>query len=693
MNKTSLSLAIFSSCSLSTAMAEQQMPGIEVIQIQGSYFNDYKVDNASGATRVDTPLLETAQSVTVIPITIIDEQLATTLGEVVANDASLTAGSKQRNREVFSSRGFELSSSTGYLRDGHQHWSHYQQPIETLDSVEIIKGPASILYGQSAPGGLINMVTKKPTHKQFTNVSMDTDQNGSNRFTLDSGGALSNDESLRYRTVLVKQDVIFSREYENGEERERDRFLGSMVLDYDVSDELLLRIHYDRTEDKAGLDTGAWLDESGEIIGDDKTIYDMSWAFTDINVENTGIDLTYYLAESWQVKLGYNEQNFERQRFESAPKKPDDYQAGDSYQSKPYDRFDDWQFKTTFIDFSGEFELVGITHQLLLGANSLDYYYGQLKTSADSFEYVPGSPEPEKPNISYKTDDSLYTSAYDYYGVYVQDLITFNEFWQLSIGARYDKQNKQGADNESILPKFGIMYHPNNDATIYASYTEGFEPQSSETITDETDSNYGMNIDAITSEQIELGAKWQVSERLLVTTAYFDIEKSGSLITEALFNDPNYDSITTQSGLQRHQGFEFSAQGAVTDKLFMMASAMNLDAEFERDENYQGKTPVDAPQWSASLWGRYELSENVALNAGVFYQGDRFADSENTIEKESYTRVDLGATYTTRFASNDINFRVNVENLFDTNYLAGGGTNNVTVGEERTVRFEVKASF
>lgn len=693
MNKTSLSIAIISSCSLSTAIAEEQMPGIEVIQIQGSYFNDYKVDNASGATRVETSLLETAQSVTVIPATIINEQLATTLGEVVANDASLTAGSKQRNREVFSSRGFELSSSTGYLRDGHQHWSHYQQPIETLESVEIVKGPASILYGQSAPGGLINMVTKKPTFRSFTDVSMDTDKNGSTRFTLDSGGALNRDETLRYRTVLVKQDVIFSREYDNGEERERDRFLGSMVLDYDVSDDLLIRIHYDKTDDKAGLDTGAWLDESGEIIGDDKTIYDMSWAFTDINVENTGIDLTYYLAEDWQVKLGYNEQTFERQRFESAPKKPDDYQVGDSYQSKPYDRFDDWQFKTAFIDFSGEFELTGMTHQLLLGANSLDYYYGQLKTSADSIEHVLGSPEPEKPNISYKTDDSLYTSTYDYYGIYVQDLITFNEFWQLSLGARYDKQNKQGADNESILPKFGIMYHPNNDATIYVSYTEGFEPQSSETINDETDRNYGMDIDAITSEQIELGTKWQVSERLLVTTAYFDIEKSGTLITETLFNDPNYDTITTQSGLQRHQGFEFSAQGAVTDKLFVMASAMNLDAKFERDENYQGKTPVDAPQWSASFWSRYELSESIALNAGVFYQGERFADSENTIEKESYSRVDIGATYTTRLANNDINFRVNVENLFDTNYLAGGGTNNVTVGEERTVRLEVKASF
>jgi iron complex outermembrane receptor protein len=86
---------------------------IEVIKVNGSYFNDYKINDASGALRTKASLLETSQSVTVIPETIIDEQLATTLGEVLANDASLSPGSKQRNREVFSSRGFELSSGTG----------------------------------------------------------------------------------------------------------------------------------------------------------------------------------------------------------------------------------------------------------------------------------------------------------------------------------------------------------------------------------------------------------------------------------------------------------------------------------------------------------------------------------------------------------------------------------------------------
>ncbi|KAF7771387.1 iron complex outermembrane recepter protein [Pseudoalteromonas undina] len=691
MKLNPLFIALLASTS---ANAFANTANIERIEVKGSYFNDYKVDNASGAMRTSTSLLDTAQSVTVITDTIVNEQLATTLGEVLTNDASLTAGSKQRNREVFNLRGFQLSSSTGYLRDGHQHWSHYQQPIEILEQVEVIKGPSSILYGQSGPGGLVNMVTKKPTAQTLFSASADVDQHGSTRFMLDAGGALTEAEDLRARGVLVKQDVEYWREYQNGDNRERDRFLGALVVDYDISDNALVRVHYDRTDDEAGLDTGAWIDNDANIIGDDKTIRDMSWAFTDITVENMGIDFKVFLTDNWQVNLGYNEQTFERQRFESAPRKPSDFIEGDSYQSRPYDRFDDWQFKTAFIDFIGEFETVGLHHQLLVGVNSLDYYYGQLRTSADTINFSADQNEPNRPNISYKSDDTISSSAYDYYGVYIQDLISFSPEWQLSLGGRYDKQSKENSNNESFVPKVGVLYHPNASATVYASYSEGFEPQN-ETLVNDKDVNNGMKLDAITSEQKEIGVKWQLfDDRLMLSGALFDISKTGTLVSEDLINPiGDITSITTQAGEQRHKGFELAAQGAATDRLFIMASTMYLDANYERDEKLEGKRPTDAPKWSASLWTRYELNDAVAFNAGAFYEGERFADNANTVTKEGYTRVDIGATYKLNLNNNDINLRLNIENLFDKNYLAGGGLNNVTVGEGTSVRLAAQFSF
>ncbi|QBJ61645.1 TonB-dependent receptor [Pseudoalteromonas sp. DL-6] len=691
MKLNPLFIALLASTS---ANALANTANIERIEVKGSYFNDYKVDNASGAMRTSTSLLDTAQSVTVITDTIVNEQLATTLGEVLSNDASLTPGSKQRNREVFNLRGFELSSSTGYLRDGHQHWSHYQQPIEILEQVEVIKGPSSILYGQSGPGGLVNMVTKKPTAQTLFNASADVDQHGSTRFMLDAGGALTEAEDLRARGVLVKQDVEYWREYQNGDNRERDRFLGALVVDYDISDNALVRVHYDRTDDEAGLDTGAWIDNDANIIGDDKTIRDMSWAFTDITVENMGIDFKVFLTDNWQVNLGYNEQTFERQRFESAPRKPSDFIEGDSYQSRPYDRFDDWQFKTAFIDFIGEFETLGVHHQLLVGANSLDYYYGQLRTSADTINFSAGQNEPNRPNISYKSDDTISSSAYDYYGIYIQDLISFSPEWQVSLGGRYDKQSKENSNNESFVPKVGVLYHPHASATVYASYSEGFEPQN-ETLVNTSDVNNGMKLDAITSEQKEVGVKWQLfDDRLMLSGALFDISKTGTLVSEDLINPiGDITSITTQAGEQRHKGFELAAQGAATDRLFVMASTMYLDANYERDEKLEGKRPTDAPKWSASLWTRYELNDAIAFNAGAFYEGERFADNANTVTKEGYTRVDIGATYKLNLSNKDINLRLNIENLFDKNYLAGGGLNNVTVGEGTSVRLAAQFSF
>jgi iron complex outermembrane receptor protein len=244
------------------------------------------------------------------------------------------------------------------------------------------------------------------------------------------------------------------------------------------------------------------------------------------------------------------------------------------------------------------------------------------------------------------------------------------------------------------LPKAGVLFHPDEHTTFYASYSEGFEPQRSEKLEDDRDINDGMKLDAMTSEQIEAGAKWQLfDERLLVTAAIFDITKTGKLISEALDDNPNFDTRTEQAGEQRHKGFEVAAQGAINDKLFVMASVMNLDAQYDKDENYQGKTPVDAPEWSASIWSRYEFTEKFAVNAGAFYEGERFADSDNTITKDAYTRVDVGATYKTAFRNQDVNFRFNIQNLLNTDYLAGGGVSNVTAGDGINYRLAAQISF
>ncbi|MCL1135567.1 TonB-dependent siderophore receptor [Shewanella hafniensis] len=674
---------------------------IERINVIGRTFNDYKVGSASGAMRGDIDLMDTPQSVNVIPDFVTDEQLATNLAEVLVNDSSITAGTQRWNRQVFSLRGFELDSGSGYLANGHQLFAHYVLPIEILSQVEVLKGPSSMLYGQSGPGGLVNMVTKKPTYDRLFELGFDTDEQGSTRFQLDAGGAINEAETLRYRAVGVKQDTKYWRSYsplpgEQAEQQERDRWLGFVALDYDVTDDVLLSLRYDRTEDKTGIDVGGWLDKDGNLIGGREQIWDMPWAFTDNTITNIGADIAWQISDNWNLKLGYNDQQFNRQRFDSAPRY--NVNAMDKgYQINPFDRFDDWSHKSAYVDLSGEFERAGMEHQLLLGANKLDYGYAQLRTSGSSQTVMPGVAAP-RPDISYTTDTSWSNSEYEFYGVYLQDLISLNDQWKLLAGVRFDEQKEESGNDNAVSPKFGVIWQPQQDLSLYANYSKSFVPQGK--VNDEADLNNNQELDPEYGTQYELGAKWELMNGgLLLTGAVFDIEIDNRIVRHQLdtpIDVPGKKSITQvtrQDGIQHHKGFELGAQGQISDSWFVTSSMMYLDAGYKTADALNGKTPIDAPEWSANIWSRYQVTDELALNFGAVYVGERFANTQNTITKDGYVRFDMGAAYTFNISGNEFGIRANVRNLFDTEYLDGGNNQMVTIGQDRNFSVALEAKF
>lgn len=697
-----LGLAIGSALMAMPVVAEVASDkNIERINVTGRTFNDYKVGSASGAMRGDIDLMDTPQSVNVIPDFVTDEQLATNLAEVLVNDSSITAGTQRWNRQVFSLRGFALDSGSGFLANGHQLFAHYVLPIEILSQVEVLKGPSSMLYGQSGPGGLVNMVTKKPTYERLFELGVDTDEQGSTRFQLDAGGAINETETLRYRAVGVKQDTEYWRSYsplpsEQAEQQERDRWLGFVALDYDVTDNLLLSVRYDRTEDKTGIDVGGWLDIDGNLIGGREQIWDMPWAFTDNSITNIGADIAWQISDNWNLKLGYNDQQFNRQRFDSSPR----YNANamdKGYQISPFDRFDDWSHKTAYVDLNGEIELAGMTHQLLLGANKLDYGYAQLRTSGSSQTVMPGVAAP-RPDISYTTDTSWSNSEYEFYGVYLQDLISLNDQWKLLAGVRFDEQKEESGNDNAVSPKFGVIWQPQQDLSLYANYSKSFVPQGK--VNDEADLNNNQELDPEYGTQYELGAKWELMNGgLLLTGAVFDIEIDNRIVTHQLdtpIDVPGKKSITQvtrQDGIQHHKGFELGAQGQISDSWFVTSSMMYLDAGYKTADALNGKTPIDAPEWSANIWSRYQVTDELALNFGAVYVGERFANTQNTITKDGYVRFDMGAAYTFNISGNEFGIRANVRNLFDTEYLDGGNNQMVTIGQDRNFSVALEAKF
>ena len=696
-------LAILVSAALTSSMlyAEEETqtaPG-QLMVITGEQAN-YKVDSSKGSMRMEMTQLETPGQVNVIDEQIIDEQRASKLSDVLKNDSSVSSGGDSRNRERFSLRGFELGSGSGYLRDGKQHWSHYRQPVELLESVEVLKGPAGLLYGQSAPGGLINMVSKKPTAETQVVVSQDIGSNNSTRSSLDVSGALNEDRTLRSRLVLSQQNYESDRRYSDGSEPSTDRFVGGLFVDYDINDDVTISAHYDRTTDNGSVDSGAYVVDGKSVLGDDY-VWDSQWSNIDNEVENVGIGIDAQLNKNWSLNVSYNYQDFKRHDVESYP--DETTYDGSTYSQAGSDRSDNWIFQTASADLVGEFQTGSLDHKLLIGTNWLGYSYEREQYSLNSSTTTIGEPT-ASPTIDSSAKVTTTDSKYNNYGFYAQDMVTINDQWQVLGGLRYDIQVTPGDDGESdekldaVVPKLALIYHPVNNGSIYLTYSESFEPQS-DVSGDAT--NAGDSLDPVTGKLYELGTKWELlDDRLFASGAIFEITQENSTLN--VYDGNDYE--VTQAGERVHRGAELAFQGNITDALSLSGTGTYLDAEYTKDENYQGNRPADVPRFSASLWSRYQMDQGTDLNLGAIYVGSRYGDAANTFKKDGYTRFDLGVSHTFHYDQDlDMVFRFNVENLLDTEYYAGGGSTsddyasngaqNVVVGEGRNFMATVQVRY
>ncbi|HHJ3176153.1 TPA: TonB-dependent siderophore enterobactin receptor PeuA [Vibrio parahaemolyticus] len=670
----------------------------EHLVVEGREFG-YKADTNSTAMRMEMTQLETPGQVAVIDETVIDEQRASTLGEVLRNDASVSAGGTSRNRERFSLRGFELNSSDGFLRDGRQHWSHYRQPIELLERVEVLKGPSGLLYGKSEPGGLVNMVSKKPTTQTQVSLSQDIGSNEHSRTVLDVSGSLNDAETLRARAIFAKENYSSWRTYGDGTKPQTDRVVGGLVVEYDITENIMVSAHYDRTKDEGSVDSGAYIVDGKPVRGD-KYIWDAQWSKIDNDVENYGIDINAQVTDNVNVKAGYNRQDFKRFDVESYPKF-DNYDKDGVIRHKGNERTDNWVFDTAYLDVTTNFSLLGTENTFLVGANYLDYKYDRFMALHAGEDVAAGTTVTRPGTVRSKKSPRR---EHDTWGIYAQNMMTINDYWQVLAGARYDEKREDSLTENQVSPKLGVIFHPTSNGSIYVQYSESFMPQGEVSNGSRIYINDGEKLDAERGISYEIGTKWELfDQRLFVSGAVFDITLENISLDVESGKDASNQLLhkKTQGGEQVHKGAELMAQGFVTPELSLTASAMYLDAELKKAERFEGNRPADVPEFSASLWSSYRVQDNTNLNLGLIYEGDRYGDAANTFKKDGYARIDMGVSYKHKYDENlDIIARFNVENLFDTDYLAGGGSTNgnqegasgVVVGEGRnymaTIQFK-----
>jgi iron complex outermembrane recepter protein len=633
----------------------------EEIVVTGQQQRGYRVPNASTATRTDTPLRDIPGSIQVIPRQILEDQKTTRIQEALENVSGVRKEGNYGGTDAggFNIRGF---AQDGNFRNGLSDNDFYSTvDPANIDRIEVLKGPASVLFGQAEPGGIVNVITKQPLRTPYYSAEFNAGNYGFYRPSFDISGPLTPDGSLLYRLNVAYQNSESFRDFNFTE-----RAFVAPVITWNISDRTTLTFDLEYQDNTYLFDRG--LPSIGNrpapvpisrFIGLPQSVYSDS-------TFRIGYRLEHQFNKDWQLRNAFS------------------YVSGRSegtYAIGGYGLVDD-QFAPIYIgrdNFSrkiytlqtelvGRFNTGSIVHQPLIGVELRrnDWAYNSFDV-ADPILLDIFNPnyEIDFPAIPDEKTSS-YTTRRDTLGIYLQDQITLADNLKLLLGGRFDafrRRDNFGTLEEETLtafsPRVGIVYQPIQPISLYASYNRSFQPDRFLGRT-----GLGDPFKPTEGTQYEIGIKADISNRLSATLAAFQITK-----TNVVTADPNDPDASIQVGEQRSRGIEFDLSGELSPGWNIIASYAYIDAITSKDNTIPvGNGLINVPEHSASLWTSYELQSGnlrgLGFGLGLYYVGDRNADLENTSILPSYLRADSALYYKRDNWRIALNFR----NLFNKTY-------------------------
>ena len=360
----------------------------------------------------------------------------------------------------------------------------------------------------------------------------------------------------------------------------------------------------------------------------------------------------------------------------------------------------------------GEFETGAIAHTILIGGEYIstdsrqDRFNPEWSNNGDdNQDFIIQRPLAFNGLAGINADGDAVTTGFtdlnddtdvdiEVFSLYIQDEIELTDWLNIVVGGRFDSfdiaVNNLDPDNlelrtrkdERFSPRGGIIIKPQENISIYASYSESFLPRSGEQFADinPPDDALAPNI----FQNLELGLKWDFIPGLSFTAAIFQIEQESPQVADA-------DAGTLDVILSEIQGFEAQLQGYITSDWFVSAGYSYLDGNQVDDFGVEGNRLRELPEHTFNLWSNYQFTQRFGLGAGLTYQDDSFADNGNTTTLPSFVRVDAVAFYN---VNDNLRVQVNIENLFDTEYFPNAHTaDNITVGAPLNARFTVTGRF
>jgi len=649
---------------------------------QGSAFapvDGYAATHSYTGTKTDTPILETPMSVQVVTRDVIDDQGAQRLEDVYRNVSGVVESGNTLNAQSFVLpviRGFETPT---ILRNGVRATTVGTVDLVNVERVEVLKGPASILFGALEPGGVLNYVTKRPQAEARHELRQEFGSYEHFRTSLDSTGALSRENNLLYRLNAAYTDT---ESFRDDLDLERVTVAPSLLWLPGDQTEVLLDLSYTREE--VPLDSGIPLGQDGEpLVQDDTFFSDPSLDGRDLEDWFASIELEHRFNDVWTLrnKLQYHRAEPRNQaiRNRGVSGEPGQEELGQRFQDE--DRVDEeYQWVT---DLLADFSTGGVEHQLLVG---LDISRQELEF--DRFrQNLPAVPISDNPQVRFTPPpDRELTPAFrsetDWVAVYFQDQISLLRDGRLKLllGGRFDAFDEEdkldgiSSDESEFTGRAGVLFQANDWFSPYASVTESFLPQGPG-----TQDREGNTLAPETGIQFELGAKFDFfDESLLVTAALFEVEKEDVALFDFDFFQQTGDFAWLPGVDQRSRGFELDVNGQLSRGLSLTANLAYTDAEETSnrlDPSREGATLGNVPEWSARTWLSYDFAQDSAwdglgLGLGLRYEGERFTQFDEAIEFDEFLTVDAGVWYRYPLSQGrSLKAQLNLRNLTDERFI------------------------
>lgn len=635
------------------------------IVVTGDRESGYSVPDATTATRTDTPIRDIPTSIQVIPQQVLEDQNVLRLQDALQNVSGVSKYGNYGGTGAgsYNIRGF---SQDGNFRNGFRDNDFYSLPeTANIERVEVLKGPASVLFGQVEPGGIINIVTEQPLSEPYYSLGFEVGNYEFYRTTLDISGPLNSDKSLLYRLNVAYQNADSFRDFV-----ETERVFIAPVVTWNISDRTTLTVDFEYLYDDPLYDRGLTaLSDGSLVIPIDRFLGYSSLDDYHQTRYRGGFTFEHQFSDNWQLRnaLAISSNRLGGQRTDVNGTLQDD-------RFIPRELRDDEFVVENYgvqTELTGSFDTGAIAHQLLMGFELSRKTRVYDSASADlplidifDPDYEISLPT-ELPN-AFQLADRI-----DALGLYLQDQITLTDNLKLLIGGRFDFTDQEenypldGISNnqsdEAFSPRLGIVYQPIEPISLYASYSRSFVPVVGRSA---TNSPFVPQ----RGTQYEVGIKGEFFDgRLLATLAGYEITK-----TNVLTFDPADPDFSIQVGEQRSRGIELDVAGEILPGWNIIASYAHTDAEVTEDNLLPvGSRLANVPENSASLWTTYELQngslQGLGFGLGLFFVGDRagFADSDPPeFELPSYLRTDAAVYY----RRDNWKAAINIKNLFGIEY-------------------------